>query len=91
MIEPGSRGRRVTIAVVVVLAVVLVSGFVVALDDAGVPMPVALVLVAGLVCLVAIATAGVVGYRASRREGRGVVPSMGRGLRTAVRVWWDLG
>lgn len=71
-------------------AAVLVSGLVVALSDAGLPVPVAVVSGALLICVAAALGAGVVGYRKSRVEGQGLWRSVGSGVRTSLRTVVDL-
>lgn len=82
-----SRSARWWLAIGVV---VLVSGLVVALSDAGLPLPIALVFGALLICVAAVLGAGVVGYRSSRLEGQGVWRSVGSGVRTSLRTVVDL-
>lgn len=60
-------------------SVVLLSGVVVALSDAGLPLPAALVVAPLLICCVAIMGASVVGYHIGRIEGRGYWRSIGSG------------
>lgn len=85
----SQRGARWWL-VVVVVGVVAAAGLVVALSEAGLPLPVAVVFAALLVCLVAVLGAGVVGYRKSRAEGRGVWRSVGSGVRLSLRTVFDL-
>ncbi len=82
------RGR--VLVLVVVAGVVLGAGLVVALFDAGVPMPVAVATAALLICALAIVVAGVAGYRSSRSEGRGFLGSVGEGARASVRAVFEL-
>lgn len=70
--------------------VVLLAGLVVAFSDAGLPLPVVLVIGALTICLIAIAGAGVVGYRDSRAAGRGRGQSMGMGVRRSFRALFFL-
>jgi hypothetical protein len=65
---------------------VLLSGFVVALSDTGLPVPGAIAVGALLICLVTIAGAGVVGYRDSRAGGRGIWQSIRAGFRDSCRT-----
>jgi hypothetical protein len=69
---------------------ILVAGIVVALADAGVPLPGALVAAAGFVCIVVVFGAGGVGYRESRLEGRGFWRSVRSGIRTSFRTVFEL-
>lgn len=85
---PQISRRAVVLTIVVVL--VLGSGLTLALSDAGIPLPVAAVLVAALICLLAIIAAGIFGYRSSHSEGHGFWRSIGDGLRTAGRTLVDL-
>lgn len=83
-----SRRRVVILATAGIL--ILVCGMVVALSDAGLPLPAIFILAALAVCLLAIGTAAVWGYLDSRRDGRGFWRSIGRGIRTAGRTWFEL-
>lgn len=69
---------------------VLLCGLAVALSDAGLPFPAAVVTAAFAVCIAAVLGTGVVGYRKGRGEGRGVWGSMGAGIRTSFRTVFDL-
>lgn len=82
-----SRGGVVILAAGVF---VLGCGMVVALSDAGLPLPAILVFAALAVCLLVIGTAAVWVYLDSRREGRGFWRSIGRGFRAAGRTWFEL-
>lgn len=73
-----------------IVGVVMVAGIVVALADAGLPLPVVLLAAAMLISILAIIGAGVVGFRSSRREGGGFWRSVGSGARTSVRTVFDL-
>jgi hypothetical protein len=69
---------------------VLMSALAVAASDAGLPLPVAVVFGALLICLAAVLGMGVVGYRTSRAEGRGMWRSVGSGVRRSIRTVFNL-
>ena len=87
MVMSTPPGRFLTF---VIIGVVIVAGIVVALADAGLPLSAALLAVALLICILAILGAGAVGFRSSRRQGRGFWRSVGFGARTSVRTVFDL-
>ncbi len=82
--------RRRTIVLLSAAFLIFGSGLIVAGSDAGLPLPAVVVLVAGFICLCAIGAMGIVGYRSSRGQGRGVWRSISTGLRTAGRTCLDL-
>lgn len=68
------------------LVLVALCGLVLALADVGMPLPVAAILAALFVVIAACLVMGVIGYRASRAEGRGIWRSIGSG----VRAWLEI-
>lgn len=84
-----THNRRVVI-LVAVAALVLSCGLLIALSDAGLPIPAAVVIVAGAIGLLAVGAASIVGYRSGRKEGLGFWRAIGRGFRAAGRVLLDL-
>jgi hypothetical protein len=85
----GKPRRRVLISLIAAF-VVLACGIVVALSDAGLPLAAAVVVVALLICILAIVSPGFVGYRNSRNGGRGFWRSVGSGVRVSLRTVFDL-
>lgn len=63
---------------------------VLALSEAGMPVPGAVLLTALLICAGGIVGAGVMGYRTSRAEGRGFWRSVGKGARTSFRTVFEV-
>ena len=84
------RSRLLSRWFIGLFALVLVSGLVVALADAGVPVPASVAVGALAVCLAAVVVMGVFGYRNGRTEGQGVVRSIRAGVRSAFRSLFDL-
>jgi len=73
-------------------AVVLVvaADLVVALSEAGLSLPGAVVVTVFAICLAAVVGAGVVGHHGSRSRGNGFWRSVGSGARTSFRTVFDL-
>lgn len=69
--------------------VTMAGGLVVAIGDV-MDMPIWLVLVGLAAFLVGCAAAGLLCFRASRREGVSFVGALGRALRSGVRLLWEL-